>query len=124
MGEKVRIVVGDSLFEATLNDSETARRLTEMLPLSVSMSRWGDEYYGSIGATIPLEDAARDEMRVGELAYWPPGTALCIFFGPTPVSRGSEPRAAGACNPIGMIDGDATAFRTLGGSISARIERA
>ena len=42
-------------------------------------------------------------MAIGELAYWPPGNAFCIFFGPTPVSCGNEPRAANPCNPLGQI---------------------
>ena len=52
-------------------------------------------------------------MEVGELGYWPPGTAFCIFFGPTPASHDQTPRAASNVNPFGMVDGDATEFTSV-----------
>ncbi len=65
---------------------------------------------------------ARVEMKVGELAYWAPGSAFCIFFGRTPVSEGSEPRAASPVNPLGEVDGDATAFKSVRSGEKVRIE--
>jgi len=60
-----------------------------------------------------LSDDAVEEVEVGDLAYWPPGNAFCIFFGPTPVSRGDRPRAASPVNVFGRLLGDATAFRAV-----------
>ncbi|MCJ7677601.1 MAG: hypothetical protein MUO35_07770, partial [Anaerolineales bacterium] len=65
---------------------------------------------------------ARAEMQVGELAYWPPGSAFCIFFGPTPVSRGQAPRAASNVNPLGIVDGDAAAFKAVRSGEKVRLE--
>jgi hypothetical protein len=68
-------------------------------------------------------------MAVGEIAYWPPGKAFCIFFGRTPASVDGAPRAASAVNPLGRLTGDAGAFLTkyslqgLGGA-EVLIERA
>ena len=89
------------------------------------MSRWGDEYYGSLNDPLDLAESAdaREAMVVGELAYWPPGNALCIFFGPTPASTGPEPRAASPVNPLGMLDGDVKALRPLGASIELTVNR-
>ena len=64
-------------------------------------------------------------MEVGEVAYWPPGQALCIFFGPTPASVGDEPRAASPVNPLGSIDGERSqviaALAALPGNVAARL---
>jgi hypothetical protein len=122
MAGRIRIVVGDRVVRATLNESKTARALLERLPLKVSMSRWGDEYYGDCGLSAPLEKGARAEMGVGELAYWPQGSALCIFFGPTPASVGDEPRAVSPVNPLGMIEGEVAFLKSLASNITVKIE--
>ncbi len=124
MPQKITITVDGTVFSGELNESASGRKIADRLPLTISMSRWGEEYYGSIGEALPMESGARDEMAVGELAYWPPGTAFCIFFGPTPASNGSEPRAASDCNPLGMLEGDVSGLKKLGHSISAKIEKA
>lgn len=118
--------VGELTLEGNFNDSETAQALLGRLPLTVRMSRWGEEYYGGIGDSLGVGEApdAREEMQVGELAYWPVGNALCVFFGPTPASSGDEPRAASNVNPVGMLTGDLEALKKMGGSIEALVERA
>jgi len=109
---------------AALNDTPAARQLAGMLPIEVRMSRWGDEYYGSIGATLPSSGDERDEMKIGEIAYWPPGRALCLFFGPTPASEGDEPRAASPVIPLGLIEGDAKLLAKLPGSVLVKVSAA
>jgi hypothetical protein len=107
---RIRITAGKVSLEAELNDSPTAKKLLAALPITGRGARWGDEIYFS----IPVEDDeaadARDVMKVGEIAYWAPGSAFCIFWGPTPASAGSEPRAASPVNVLGQIAGDATKF--------------
>jgi hypothetical protein len=61
---------------------------------------------------------------VGELGYWPPGSAFCIFFGRTPASTDDRPRAASAVNILGRIQGDATVFKTVSSGTRVRLERA
>ena len=126
MTTKILIKAGSVTLEATLNDSETAAAVAAALPVSVHMTRCGEEYYGDMGELLGAGEAhdAREEMAVGEIAYWPPGNALCIFFGPTPASRGDEPRAASPVNPIGTVDGDATALKSLGGQVFMAFEAA
>lgn len=113
MVETLAIDIGGLQLCATLDDGPTAVALRRILPLEIEMSRWGGEYYGACLIEIgPVEDA-RSEMAVGEVAYWPPGRALCIFFGPTPASTGREPRMASAGNPIGMIVSDVASLEGL-----------
>jgi len=88
------------------SDSETYRAFVESLPLEGKVSRWGDEIYFHVGFRVPLERGARSRMSVGEIAYWPNGPALAIFFGPTPVSEDKRPMAASDCNVIGSTDCD------------------
>lgn len=89
--------------EIDLNDTKTARRVLESLPFSSSCNRWGDEIYFSIPVESELEEDAAEIIEVGDVAYWPPGKAFCIFFGPTPASTTDKPQAASPVNIIGSI---------------------
>jgi hypothetical protein len=124
MPQRITIRAADQVFTAELNDSRSAAALLARLPLTVRMSRWGDEYYGSVGICVEPEREARTGMAVGELAIWPDGRALCIFFGPTPVSAAGEPRAYSDVNPIGRLLEDAARLRAMGGSVDMHISRA
>ena len=124
MAANILVTIEQETFHAELNDSVTARGIVELLPMTVRMSRWGDEYYGSIETEFELEADARDIMKVGELAYWPSGQALCIFFGPTPASEGSAPVAASAVNPVGMILESCAPLKKMGSGVTAEIRSA
>ena len=118
--ECIIISIGPLRFEASLNDTAAARNLVLALPQEIRMSRWGDEYYGELSQRILHDgDAKRDVFEVGEVALWPPGNALCIFFGPTPASRSGEPRMASEGVPFGKIVGDVLALKELPASLDA-----
>jgi hypothetical protein len=108
----IRIRAGSVEATAVLNDSRTAEAIWDALPLSGRANRWGDEIYFGIGLALPLEEG-REVVDVGDLGYWPPGEAFCLFFGPTPASAGSEPRAASPVNVFGRLEGDASLFRSV-----------
>ncbi len=111
---RVRIQASDHSFEADLHDTAAADAVWEALPLQTRVSAWGDEIYGDIGLEIALPADATDHAEVGDVAIWPPGNALCIFFGPTPVSLQDEPRAASAIAAVGHIkDADVQALRSV-----------
>jgi len=103
--------------EAELSDAPAARAVADALPLSARMSRWGDEYYGSVDLDIPDDGSGRDLMTVGEIAWWPPGKALCVFFGRTPASTDERPRAASAVLPVGRVTAGLDGLTGLGASI-------
>lgn len=111
--QKIHIQAGSLRLTAELNDSATAQAIVAALPIRGRGNRWGDEIYFKIPVQQGEADDARADMAVGELAYWPPGQAFCIFFGKTPVSSGDQPRAASACNPVGRILGDPTPLRSV-----------
>jgi hypothetical protein len=120
----IKISTANVSLTAELNESPTAQAIWEALPMENIAQLWGDEIYFEISVEMQQEPEARIDMAVGEIAYWPPGSAFCIFFGPTPASRGKQPRAASSVNPVGNIRGDATQFRTVQDGEKIRIERA
>jgi hypothetical protein len=120
---RIRISAGAVSAEAVLNDSATATAIWDALPLSVPADTWGDEIYFGIPVKTKLE-SPRETVERGDLAYWPPGSAFCIFFGPTPASRGDEIRPASAVNVFGRVAGDASVFKKVRAGTAVRVERA
>ena len=108
---RIRITVGEVALEAELNDTATAAKIGEALPIRSSFNTWGDEIYFSIPVDAELDDSAREVVEIGDLAYWPPGSAFCIFFGLTPVSEPGKIMPASAVNVVGKVAGDATLLK-------------
>jgi hypothetical protein len=106
MGQGIVIKARGNSFEAELNDSVTGKAIYDALPIRANGQRWGGEIYFSIPVSCELEEDSREVLEEGELGYWPPGRAFCIFFGPTPASGGDEIRAASAVNIVGRMKGD------------------
>ena len=106
MPKTIKITAGKVEVEAVLNDSFTAKLITEALPIKAQANRWGGEIYFSIPVKAEPEPDSREVVEQGELGYWPPGNAFCIFFGATPASQGNGIRAASAVNIIGKMHGD------------------
>ena len=93
MARRISISAGAVNATALLNDSATAEAIWNALPIESLGNTWGEEIY----FTIPVEmgeDNGQPTVDLGDLGYWPPGPAFCIFFGPTPMSRGNEIRPA------------------------------
>ena len=122
MPHSIRIRSGGATFAAELNDSTTAETILAALPLEGAGNRWGGEIYFLIDVNVDLALDSRAEMAVGELAYWPPGNAFCIFFGPTPASVADESRAASPANPVGRILGDIEPLKTIHGGTTVVVE--
>ena len=105
--------------KAELNNSSGAGALAGKLPITIRLSRWGDEYYGDCGLNVEAEDTSREILEIGEMALWPPGNALCLFFG----STDERPRAASPVAPIGRILDDPSPLKGLGGSIELTLRK-
>jgi hypothetical protein len=89
----------------------------------VAGQTWGDEIYFAIPVKAKSE-SPREVVELGDLAYWPPGSAFCIFYGPTPASRGDEIRPASPVNVFGHVLGDPTVFKAVRSGTTVRVERA
>jgi len=124
MGKKIRILASELKVEAELNESKTAQLIWEALPIEAKANLWGEEIYFAIPVKTGLETGSREVVSAGELGYWPTGHAFCIFFGPTPASRGDEIRAASAVNIIGKILSDPKVFLKAKDGAKVTLERA
>jgi hypothetical protein len=125
-GETRRITIraGRVSAAAVLHQTPTADAVWSALPIEARVNTWGDEIYFSIPVKAALEKEAQEVVQLGDLGYWPPGTAFCIFFGPTPTSHGDEIRPASAVNIVGKVQGDPKAFKQVTSGTKIVIERA
>ena len=113
---------GEVYAELTDENPETAKAIWEGLPIEGRANTWGDEIYFSIPVDVGAENP-KEVVEMGDLGYWPPGSAFCIFFGPTPASRGDEIRPASAVNVFGKIIGDPKIFKKVRSGKTVRIEK-
>ena len=122
-GRVIRIRAGDVEALADLDTSQTADAVWEALPFDVPANTWGDEIYFSIPVGME-EDDAQPTVELGDLGYWPPGTAFCIFFGKTPMSGPDDIRPTSPVNVFGNVRGDSTVFRSVRPGTPVSVERA
>ncbi|MFC1532862.1 cyclophilin-like fold protein [Thermodesulfobacteriota bacterium] len=110
---RIRIVIGNLAIEGELNDTSTARKVAEILPISAHFDTWGEEIYFTIPVVSELDESAREVVKLGDLGYWPTGKAFCIFFGQTPMSSPGKIIPASAVNIIGSVIGDVETFKEV-----------
>lgn len=123
MPRNIVITAGSVRLEAELNETFTAQAIGNILPITAAANTWGEEIYFSMPITLELEDG-QEVVELGDLGYWPPGRAFCIFYGLTPASQGDEIRPASAVTVIGKVQGDVTLFKQVGGGEQVVIEAA
>jgi hypothetical protein len=123
-GRRIKITAGSVTVYATLNESGTAGKVWGALPIKARANTWGDEVYFTTAVRDEGDPAAKDVVPLGAVGYWPPGSALCLFFGPTPVSRAGEPRGASPITLVGMIEGDSSVLKQTPSGASITVERA
>lgn len=122
MEKVIKIKIDSFELEAILNNSRTAEAIWEALPIVARANTWGDEIYFSIPVHLELENG-QELVEKGDLGYWPTGNAFCIFFGPTPLSRGTEIRPASAVTIFGKVVGDATGLKSVRTGAEVNVER-
>lgn len=123
MSHQIVISAGPVTVQAELNDTTTAQRIWEKLPIAGQANLWGDEIYFKIPVEMEEAADARADVAVGELGYWPRGDAFCIFFGPTPASTDDQPRAASPVNVIGRVLDDPSVFQDVPAGATVMLER-
>ena len=125
MPTRIIVKIGKIKLTGEFNDTPAGKAMAAAMPIECHWSRWGEEYYGTTRpgfGTYP--GPGTDLMDVGDLAYHAPNGWFCLFFGPTPASRGNEPRAAVPVQKVGKVQGDWAAVKALGESVKATIKAA
>ena len=123
MKKQIKIKVRTITALADLSETKTSEAIWQALPFQSTVHTWGDEIYFSIPLKIGLE-SGQETVNLGDLGYWPPGNAFCIFFGPTPMSSQDEIRPASAVNVFGSLIGDPKMFKGIKAGESIVVERA
>lgn len=113
--------------ELELDDSaspQTVNALLEHLPFTVGINLWGEEIYTDESPINVVAENAKPLVDLFDVAYWPNGKAICLFFGPTPIGKKGEIKPYSPVNVIGKIlntdkkilskikDGTSVTFRT------------
>jgi len=109
---KIKITAGEARAFAWLNSTKSAAVIWDALPLKGTAHAWGEEVYFQVPVKMGEENAC-EVVNFGDLAYWPRGNSICIFFGQTPSSRGDEIRAASPVNILGRIINDPRVFKNV-----------
>jgi uncharacterized protein len=123
MKRQIIIKSGSVKAKAEIDDSKTSDAIWNALPINGTANLWGDEVYFEIPVDLKLENG-KDLVSAGDLGYWPTGSCFCIFFGPTPMSRGKEIKPASAVNVFGKVTGDPRVFKQVKKNGSIIIEKA
>ncbi|MBE3581910.1 MAG: hypothetical protein IMW96_09825 [Thermoanaerobacteraceae bacterium] len=108
--------------EIELNDTATSQKVREVLPLEARVNTWGDEIYFSIPVHTEQEKP-QEVVQEGDVAYWPPGNALCLFFGPTPVSAPGEIRPYSPVTVVGRVVGDPKVLKRVKDGEKVRLRK-
>ena len=112
MDRKINIRFDSIAVTAILNTSNTSNLIWKNLPISSSVNTWGDEIY----FTIPVSDEQRGSQEIvdlGDVGFWPPGNAFCLFFGQTPLSSEGNIKPASPVNVIGKLEGDINILKSI-----------
>jgi uncharacterized protein len=119
---RIMITLGPVSIEGELSDTACARAIARILPFESRPDVWGDEFYFSVPVALPPDETATTRVHIGDIGYWPPGNAVAIFFGPTPLSTGADPVPASEVNIVGRITGDPGVLRKAKGESRIRME--
>jgi hypothetical protein len=123
MSTAIKIIIGNLTLRGELTDTACAKQIIDKLPIEAMPDEWGDEFYFSIPIKASLDETATTKVKVGDIGFWPPGNAMAIFFGRTPMSTGADPVPASSVNLVGRILGDATILKQAKGASKIRIEK-
>jgi len=122
-GGKIKITASPVSMEAELNETKIAQLIWNSLPINGKANTWGEEIFFGI-AIKSEEENPQEVVQLGDLGYWVPGTAFCIFFGKTPSSRGDEIRPYSPVTIIGKLLGDPKEFLKVKDGTRVIIEKA
>ena len=114
MNKRILLMIGENDFEIDLNDTDAANAIWLAAPFEARTNAWGEEIYFEVPVDDAMLENGRTVLEAGEVAFWPTGRAMCIFYGPTPLSKDGKPEAISEVTPIGRLIGDPRRFEAVG----------
>ncbi len=123
---RLRVIFESAECEVELYEEwapETVKAIVSALPIKSTASRWGDEIYFTTQVVVEKEENSKDVVELGDVAYWIPGNAICLFFGKTPISD-DKIRPASAVNVIGKIVGNIKDLKGVADGEKVIVEKA
>ena len=119
---RIRIAWNGGEVIANLRETSSVNQLVAVLPCEARANTWGEEVYFELPLKLALEADARQVVEPGTVCFWVEGSALALPFGPTPASKGNEPRLVTRCNVLGKIEGDPRELKKVGAGAAIRVE--
>jgi hypothetical protein len=122
---KLRINAGQTSFVVALDETPTAKALSEVLPFESVAQTWGEEVYFEAPLSADLEPDARQVVEPGTACFWVEGSSVALPFGRTPISgKDGKPKLAARCNVLGRIVGDPRLLAKVKNGDPIRVEAA
>ncbi len=118
----IKITIGGIQLLADLKPNRTAQAIVDALPISAPVNQWGEEFYCKVPGVKDYRETAKNQVKVGDVAFWGMGEMLAVFFGRTPMSLGEDPVPADRVNVIGRIQGDAKVLQQAVGAATMHVE--
>ena len=118
----IKITIGGVQLLADLKPNRTAQAIVDALPISAPVNQWGEEFYCKIPGVKDHRETAKNQVKVGDVAFWGMGEMLAVFFGRTPMSLGEDPVPADRVNVIGKIQGDPKVLQQAAGATTMQVE--
>ena len=118
----IKITIGGVQLLAELKPNRTAQAVVDALPISAPVNQWGEEFYCKIPGVKDFRETAKNQVKVGDVAFWGMGEMLAVFFGRTPMSLGEDPVPADRVNVIGRIQGDSKVLQQVEGATTMHVE--
>lgn len=123
MNKRILLMIGENDFEIDLNDTDAANAIWLAAPFEARTNAWGEEIYFEVPVDDAMLENGRTVLDAGEVAFWPTGRAMCIFYGPTPLSKDGKPEAISEVTPIGRLIGDPRRFEAVGDRMKVLVRR-
>ena len=123
MQKKCKICIKNYEIIVDLNDTETAEKIWDSLPINSKINVWGEEIYFYVSVSADLANDAKDVINLGEIVYWSAGKAIAIGFGKTPISQGNEIRLADKCNVWGKTNFDLKKLVNINSGCDVLVEK-
>lgn len=120
----IRIKTRNDEYVGELDDSDISNAIWLSLPFTTRINMLGCQIYFEMPLNVKIAGEQKTVFDKGDIAYWPKVDALCIFFGPTPLSgEDGRPVSKFPLIKIGSVTTDCDSMEFAGDRQTIRLER-